>query len=265
MWDRPQAFDRRLLEFVEEADHSGESGSEVARSFDWDMIHRQEGLSYRQSGRQPRVILLHGLGLSGRYFAPLAAALREHDLDAVAPDFPGFGAAIDEAVLSPDESAERLLKWAKSVGILNPIWVGHSTGAASVVRLRAMTSGPDAHFIFIGPIWSDHRGILELFGRIAVDALREPLRLISLVIVEYWSTGLARCLRELRLTLKNHKSPADLGQGDLVIIGERDPLADRTFLEKECGGRLRDLPGAHAVNFSNPRGVARLIAELVGS
>jgi len=42
------------------------------------------------TGRPP-VVLVHGLGLSGRYMLPVAERLARHNLQVYLPDLPGFG------------------------------------------------------------------------------------------------------------------------------------------------------------------------------
>jgi pimeloyl-ACP methyl ester carboxylesterase len=75
------------------------------------------------------IVILHGWGLSGKSFTPLARALEKYGYKVVAPDMPGFGQ--EPAPKHPwklSDYAGFVDNYLKSHKIKNPIFLGHSFG-----------------------------------------------------------------------------------------------------------------------------------------
>src|SRR5438132_5617192 len=79
-------------------------------------------------GSKPDVVLVHGLGMSSRYFDRFARALVERGYRPIAPDLPGFGDSPNAPAGGPEEHAAFLAEYADANAIRETIWIGHSLG-----------------------------------------------------------------------------------------------------------------------------------------
>lgn len=94
------------------------------------MIIRGHPVACRTAGTGPvDVVLVHGIGVSGRYFTPLARVLSGSARVCVL-DLPGFGGSPRPAApLSIREHAEVVAGVIAAAGLRRPVLVGHSMGA----------------------------------------------------------------------------------------------------------------------------------------
>lgn len=75
------------------------------------------------------VVILHGWGLSGKTFSPLAETLKKQGNLVYAPDLPGFGeSGMPERPLTLSDYALFLDEYLKKNHIAQPIFIGHSFG-----------------------------------------------------------------------------------------------------------------------------------------
>ena len=252
MWENPEAFDRELIEFLDEVDAVR---SNAAPEFSWGLSGWNGGIAHRAAGRRHDVVLVHGLGMSSTYFRPFAKAMFERGWNPIAPDLPGFGASADGPAAGPAEHAAMLAQWADALSIHDAVWIGHSVGCNDVEHLR--TARPDlvAQAVFIGPLWT-HRHPMLLFPALVTDALREPFTLLLQVARAYWRCGLARWFSTYRLYVTDVRRAAPAT--GLMMAGEHDPLVRREHIEP-----LHLVPGAHACNFSRPQEVAERVTRLL--
>src|SRR5690606_3332191 len=91
----------------------------------------------------PQFVLVHGIGVSARYYTRLARALAPsggvHVLD-----LPGFGSAPrPEEPLTIEDHAEVVNAYVRSAGLGTPVLVGHSMGTQVVVE--AALRAPELH------------------------------------------------------------------------------------------------------------------------
>src|SRR5581483_11388064 len=81
----------------------------------------------------PTVVLVHGLGASSSYMAPLARSLAPH-CRVLAPDLPGFGKSDHPPhVLDVPQLADALIDWMAAVGLPRAALVGNSMGCQIAV------------------------------------------------------------------------------------------------------------------------------------
>jgi pimeloyl-ACP methyl ester carboxylesterase len=200
------------------------------------------------------IALVHGLGCSHRYFARLLPLLP----GALCPDLGGDSVAgladeLDAAV--PDGAA---------------LLVANSLGCEVAVELALRRRGRVSGLVLIGPtVDPQRRRLLPQLGTLLADVPREPWRLLAVEVVDYARWGLRRLLRTARSMLDD-PIEAKLGRLEVpvaVMRGAHDPICPQAWGETAASlaprGRLVVVPGAaHAVHWSHPGAVARIVEEL---
>lgn len=255
MWDTPDEFNRTLLAFVDEIDATPRQPWE--RGFAWGIAGFVDGIAYRQAGPRRDFVLVHGMGMSSDYFARLARELFDRGWNPIAPDLPGFGESANAPAADLDGQARSLAAWADALGIRDALWLGHSTGCNSVARLARLRPDLVKRTILVGPLWSRkmRHPQLVMGRRLLADALIEPLSLATYVVPAYWRVGIWRWWKSWRLIARDLGCAPEIGEGAVLLAGERDPLSDDSCL------RPRRVAGAHACNYSHPTELAEAIAQ----
>lgn len=221
----------------------------------------------------PAVVLVHGLGVSGRYWLPTATHLAEYFRTFV-PDLPGFGDSDKpHDVLDLMELAEVLVRWMDAMEIDRAALVGNSLGCQ--IAVNAVLAHPDrvTRLVMQGPtIDPDACSRNRQIGRLVLDGLVEPPSLLPVVIRDYLKCGYRRLSGTLRHSLDDRieeKLP-QIAVPSLVVRGARDPIVPQRWAEDAARllplGRLTVVPGAaHATNFSHPVELARIIREFLSA
>ena len=205
-----------------------------------------------------RLVLVHGLGVSPRYFTPLREEL-SRDYDVAAPDLRGGGGfdgmvrALAE-VVAPGE------------------WLlGNSMGCQLIAELAVREPAAVGGAIFVGPTVDRRaRTWLEQGRRLLIDALREPPSLLRIIVSDYVRTGPLRTARMARDALRDPvELKVDRLEPPLLIVrGERDPLCPQRWAAELATraplGRLQIVAGAaHAAHYSHPRELGALVRAFV--
>lgn len=142
-------------------------------------------LTQHRGGSGPPLVLLHGLGLSWRWWRPVLGALeRRHEV--VALDLPGFGASppLRDARPTPARLADAVERELDSLGLDAPALVGNSLGGWLALELARR--GRAARVVAIAP-----SGLELPPERAYVIALNELMRLRARV-------GAREAAREVR-------------------------------------------------------------------
>ena len=222
----------------------------------------------RTRGSGPPIVLLHGLGCSGRYFGALEAQLATtHTV--ITPDLPGHGASD-----KPADRMWRLVELTNWVALLidhlalgPPVVAGHSMGGGIAVDLAARHPGSTYGLVLLAPTGlPDMPPLAGQALRIAIDGLREPFRLYPLIVPAYLRAGPRRIFR-LALDQTHYGQRQALGRlrlPILVVRGTRDlvvtwELVDDILHETPSAAYAEVLGAAHAPQVSHPLGVAELI------
>jgi pimeloyl-ACP methyl ester carboxylesterase len=199
------------------------------------------------------IALVHGLGLSHRYFARLRPLLP----DAVAVDL--RGASLDELTAS--------LALAVAPGTL---LVANSLGAQIATELAVRSPERVSGLVLTGPTWDpDAPGIPEQFVRLLTDSYRELPSLVPVALLDYARRGPRQILGAARAMLR-HPMLERLGEVDapvVIVRGSRDPICGQEWAVQAAAapadGRLVVVDGAaHAVDWSHPAVVAQIVEEL---
>ncbi|OUE24941.1 alpha/beta fold hydrolase [Clavibacter michiganensis] len=221
------------------------------------------------AGPRPSFVLVHGIGVSSRYFHPVAALLAEHG-DVYAIDLPGYGESprVRRDVTLADHAAV-VAEVVRTHGLVDPVVVGHSMGAQIVARLAADHPAASDRIVLIAPTLPPRtRGLLRAALALSLDMLREPLLANAVVLGDYLlRCGIPYYVRQLPHLIGDaieERAPGIRARA-LVIVGDRDAVVDRAFARDLAArfprGTHRVARGPHVVMYTDPLGVARAIVE----
>nr|WP_325209807.1 alpha/beta fold hydrolase [Salinibacterium sp.] len=221
----------------------------------------------------PVVVLVHGIGMSHRYFArlhdQLSGTATVHSID-----LPGFGATPHpERALSVEDHARVLAAAIDDLGVTSCTVIGHSMGTQFAVELARQRPDLAERVALLGPVVDPRRRtVVRQALSLGLDSLREPPSANWLVFTDYLRCGPAWYLRTLpsMMDYPTEERIRDVACPVLVLRGERDPIAHPEFCRQLAAtaprGRMLQLPNhAHVLQHSAPRSVAaaliRFIAE----
>ncbi|MBM7410687.1 pimeloyl-ACP methyl ester carboxylesterase [Clavibacter michiganensis] len=218
---------------------------------------------------RPSFVLVHGIGVSSRYFHPVAAFLAEHG-DVYAVDLPGYGESPRvRRDVTLDDHAEVVAAVIRMHGLVDPVVVGHSMGTQIVARLAVDHPEVADRIVLVAPTLPPRtRGLVRAALALTVDTLREPLLANAVVLGDYFlRCGIPYYLRQLPHLIDDaieERAPR-IRARTLVIVGDRDAVVDRPFArdlaERIPRGTYRVARGPHVVMYTDPLGVARAIVE----
>ncbi|WP_411720816.1 alpha/beta fold hydrolase [Mycetocola sp.] len=214
-------------------------------------------------------VLVHGIGVSSRYFERLARELSRSGTVLVV-DLPGFGAAPrPERQLTIEAGAGLLAEFIRSEGLADAVLVGHSMGTQFVVEVAAVHPTLIGAIVLAGPVVDERAPMPWQQGmRLGRDMLRESLGANWIVSTDYIRSGIRWYLTELPVMLgypTQERLPL-VSVPVLVLRGERDPIAPHGWSARLTAtahnGRLVEVPGAaHVVQHTRAAQVAEILAE----
>ncbi len=136
------------------------------------------------------VVLVHGWGVSGSYFIPLAERLAG-SFDVYLPDLPGHGMSeTPPKPLDVDDLAAELIDWMDAIGIARASLVGHSMGCQVAVQIAIRQPPRVDRLILIG-ITPDPgaRGTLQQVRRFVIGGAYERFSLNYHLVKDYVRMG----------------------------------------------------------------------------
>ena len=220
---------------------------------------------------RPPVVLVHGLGVSSRYFIRLARVLAG-EVPVLAVDLPGFGRSDrPQRALDVAELADALADWVAAARIPRPALVGNSMGCQIAVDLAARRPELLGRLILIGPTMDPYaRTALRQATRLLLDSARAPPSLLAILALDYAIFGPVRFARTAGFALADpieEKLP-HVRAPTLVVRGERDRIVPQRWAQEAADllprGRLEVVPGEpHACHYSAPTRVARLVRSFL--
>ena len=208
----------------------------------------------------PSYVLVHGIGVSARYFRPLAESL-EPEGHVLVPDLPGFGASPRPAqALDVAEMADVVAALVKDRGLTAPVLVGHSMGCQVVTEVMATRPGLAAGAVLIGPVVDAAAPTALAQGaRLARDTLHETVRANAVVFSDYLRCGPRRYFATLphMLGYRIEERLPLVGEPVAVVRGDLDPVAPGEWVRRLAGlaqfGSAHELPGAaHVAMYVHP-------------
>ncbi|WP_024331321.1 alpha/beta fold hydrolase [Winkia neuii] len=226
----------------------------------------------------PTFVLIHGIGVSARYFVPLAHELSKYG-NAILFDLPGFGGLPKPSEAMDIKSFARtvaatLKTLATEERISTPVVVlGHSMGAQVAMELaRICPELVEAIMLQGAPVNARERSLHEAALRFLQSSAHEPIKLGLIAARAYLLSGVAWFLETLPAMMNFAiEDRIEEYQGELVISrGEYDSIAPRGWLAELCSsrgaeGRTRLVEvsgGAHSVIFKYADVVADELAQL---
>jgi pimeloyl-ACP methyl ester carboxylesterase len=230
------------------------------------------GMGLGMSAGEPPVVLVHGIGMSGRYFGPLSEVLAATDRVLV-PDLPGFGDSTEsvQRPLTVEEHADVVTALLETLDAQGAVLVGHSMGAQIVTEAAARRPGLVAGIVLIGPVTEPGaRSLPRQALRLLRDGLRESLATDRLMVADWWRTGPRRYAGTLPY-MRDYPLEDRLREvhlPTLLVRGSRDPVTPAGYLHRLAAaapqGRVAEVPGgAHAAMLHSPELVALLVRGLV--
>jgi pimeloyl-ACP methyl ester carboxylesterase len=229
-------------------------------------------VSYYDGGRGRPVLLIAGLGLSGRFyehsFAPFAAA----GLRLIVPDLPGFGGTRGPLTgAGAAETGEFVARFALALGIVRAGVIGHSIGWQSAARLAAERPELVSALVAAAPtVPRRGRRALRQVARFAVAALRVDSAVAYGVARDYVRTTPPRFIGTW--IRHAHDDPLrfvpQIVCPLLVLLGTRDPMATpedvRLLLRAAPRARVVRVPGGtHGLPRQNPRSFQRVTTHFL--
>ena len=251
------------------AQTSGITDMRVVRTGDSDPLEFRVTSHVRGEMGRPPIVLVHGIGMSHRYFARLHKLLaQDHSVYSI--DLPGFGGLRKpRRDASIEAMAEGLADVIASLVAGPVVLVGHSMGAQWVVETALQREELVSHAVIVGPVTDDrHRTLPAQLRALALDTLRETPSINAIVFTDYLRCGVSWYLTQVRRMLRypiEERVPR-LRVPLLIIRGERDPIAGLEWcrrLRRAGNAVLVAVPGhAHVVQQSAPKAVAAPLQAL---
>jgi pimeloyl-ACP methyl ester carboxylesterase len=215
-------------------------------------------------------VLVHGIGVSSRYFHPSAAELAKYGTVYLV-DLPGYGSAPDpHRDVTIADHADVLARHLEAAGIVDPVLVGHSMGTQVVTQLVHDHPAVTDRIVLLAPTMDpDARGFWKATGRLMRDILTcEPPEVNAIVSVDYFfRCGIPYFLKQTKHLLADRiedRLPLLEVKG-LVIRGDKDcicpPVWTRRVAELLKDGSYAEVPGPHVIMFTDPPKVAAYIAN----
>ncbi len=198
------------------------------------------------------IALVHGLGLSHRYFARLQ------------PLLPG-SLAVDLHGASLDELTDSLARIVEPQSLL----VANSLGAQIATELAVREPDSVRALVLTGPTWDPSAPSMPAqLVRLIADSFREQASLVPVALADYVRRGPGEIVRAARSMLR-HPMADRLAQVCVpvtVVRGSRDPICGESWASRLAAapaeGRLVVVDGAaHAVDWSHPGSVVQAVEE----
>jgi pimeloyl-ACP methyl ester carboxylesterase len=228
---------------------------------------------------RPVFVLLHGIGVSHRYFARLQLELARGEQAPGAVvysfDLPGFGGTPHPGrQVSVGEYAAFVATVLADAGVQSCVVVGHSMGAQFAVELALQQPALVSGVVLMGPVVDPARRSAAWHAlALTRDALLcETPATNAVVFTDYFRTGLRWYATELPVMLGFPLETRVRGveQPVLVLRGGRDPIARRPWCEflatQAPHGTFAEVPACgHVVQDTAPSAVAHAIARWAGT
>lgn len=217
------------------------------------------------------IILVHGIGVSSRYFFPLASELVDSN-HVVIIDLPGYGKTPKpQNVLSITELASIVNRVVRILSLVSPVVLGHSMGCQIVAH--AVKQAPQLYekMILLAPtVYKNERSLPIQTLRLLQDAMYEPIKASFVIFPDYVRMGIGRYLVTCRYMLDDHieETLSDCATPVLIVRGMNDRIVPEEwakYLDRITpNSLLRHVNGApHALQLKQPKRVAKMCRDFI--
>ena len=193
---------------------------------------------WREEGSGRDVVMIPGLGLTGRFYENNAAAFAAAGFRFIVPDVPALGGTQGPRTgMSVSAISAFARGFIELLDIGSVCWMGHSLGAQ--IALHAAAHGPDRAraLVLVGPTGAHtHRRprLRHQAAGIVREAIRAPLPVIGAVARDYIRISpvayIGTWLRGARDEPMRYAG--DVRCPTLLTVGTRDPMAEQQFVER---------------------------------
>jgi pimeloyl-ACP methyl ester carboxylesterase len=214
-------------------------------------------------------VLVHGIGVSSRYFHPLAEVLAKFG-EVFLIDLAGYGSAPNpKRDVSIALHAKVLGTFLDRAGIVNPVLVGHSMGCQVVTQLAVDRPELSDRLVLIGPtVYPPDRNLHTEALHLLKDMLGEPPRVNLIIMWDYLvRCGIPYYLSQVKHLLGDRMEDRlpRIEARTLVLRGRSDAIVPPAWCEAIAElvplGTFDDVEGPHVVMFSDPVGTAERIVR----
>jgi pimeloyl-ACP methyl ester carboxylesterase len=215
----------------------------------------------------PPIVHVHGFAISGRYLEPTAAYLASR-YPTYVPDLPGHGYSEKPSrPLTIPALAEALAGYLDAVGVPRAVILGNSSGCLVAAEFAHRYPDRTARAVLVSPAGGSHnRPLIRGLMQLARDGLREPPSLARIAVPDYVRFGLRNSIQAFhRMTrYPTLERLSHVPVPFLAVIGSRDPLVSESQMDLILRSPadvdvVRHVDAAHAINFSHPETLARLV------
>jgi 2-hydroxy-6-oxonona-2,4-dienedioate hydrolase len=226
----------------------------------------------RDLGLRP-LLMLPGLGLSGRYLLPFGGLMAE-DRRVLTPDPPGFGRSDEPgAEVTVAAMADVLADWLVDTCPTPVDVVGNSMGCQIGAELAARHGDLVAGLVLQGAtVDPAARSIFHLGLRTARVARHEAPSLGPVEMVDWARTGPRRVFRGVQamMTHRLEDTLPSVRCPTLVVLGAHDSISTRHWAHEVVAllphGDFRLVPGAaHAMPYTHPLELARVVRPFLAA
>lgn len=142
-----------------------------------------KSLAVDVTGEGDALLLVHGLGGTANFWAPVVAALSS-SMKVIVPDLPGAGASAIDLKVSFESLAEDLLALLKALGVTSAHVAGHSMGSIVCQHLAARAPASVRDLVLLGPLAELPEAARPVLRARAETARSEGMAPIAAVVCE---------------------------------------------------------------------------------
>jgi pimeloyl-ACP methyl ester carboxylesterase len=179
------------------------------------------------------IILVHGIGVSSRYYVPLAKLLSAN-FNVFAINLPGYGGTKKPSKpLNVVELADVTATFVRQRALSNVIVVGHSMGCQVVAQLSATYPQLVKKVILLSPTTNNKERTVFMQGiRLFQDIFLETPKVNFIIFSDYVRMGVLRYLKTSTYMVNHHIEDilANASVPYLIVRGEHDPIARREWV-----------------------------------
>ncbi|WP_378144456.1 alpha/beta fold hydrolase [Cnuibacter sp. UC19_7] len=238
-----------------------------------DLVFGVLGAGEEAGSGSPEIVLVHGIGVSHRYYERLHARLAR-TARVASIDLPGFG-GLPKPHWNPSigDMAAALAEVLDRLEVRQAVLVGQSMGAQWVTELAVRRPDLASRVVLIGPVSDErHRTAFSQGIALLADILREPPHSNLTVLTDYVRCGPRWFGAQLQwmLSYRLEDAVAQLTMPLLLLRGARDPIAGlrwcRRLRSRARAARLVLVPKApHNAQTTAPVAVASAVLDFVAA